>query len=200
VFGLSLPLSFHPMSSGSQGWGGWCHHHPSPLVPRPWHSTYNPPHKQLLVRLGVGGVALFVVLPHSHFPVISLSSSIAPHNPPYEQLLVGVGWVPCRLAVGFCPPSLTPAAVANRTHHPSYEQLLIGMGVGAVVLGVVVVVLPHCWHCRHSTHIPPHEQLLMRLGVGGVVSFIILLPLVGAICRHHCHSQPLHLILYMKGC
>jgi hypothetical protein len=56
------------------------------------------------------------------------------HNPPYEQLFVGVGWVPCRSAVVFRPPLLTPAV--NGTRHPPYEQLLVGVGVGAVVLGV----------------------------------------------------------------
>ena len=108
-------------------------------------------------------------LPH-HFPVVICS----PHNPPYEQLLVGLGWVPCCSAVVFCPPLLTPAAVANCTCHPPHEQLLIGMGVGTVALGVIVVVLPCCSCCCCSTHNPPCEQLLVRLGVGDVVLFILL--------------------------
>ena len=107
-----------------------------------------------------------------HFPIVVRS----PHNPPYKQLLIGMGWVLCRSAVVFCPPSLPPAAIANCTHHPPYKQLLVGMGVGTMALGIVIVVLPHCsCHC-YSTHNPPCKQLLMRLGVGDVASFIVLLP------------------------
>ena len=107
-----------------------------------------------------------------HFPVVVRS----PHNPPYEQLLVGMGWVVHCSAVVSRPPSLTPAAVANRTRHPPYEQLLVGVEVGAMALGVVLVVFPCCWRRCHSTHSPPHEQLLVRLGVGGVALFVVVLP------------------------
>ena len=123
-------------------------------------------------------------LPH-HFPVVICS----PHNPPYKQLLIGMGWVPCHLAVVFHPPSLPPTAIANCTHHPPYEQLLVGVGVGTMALGIVVVVLPHCLHRCHSTHDPPHKQLLVRLGVGDVALFIVLLPR----CCHLLLSLPFHL-------
>jgi len=78
--------------------------------------------------------------------------------------------------------------VIHSPHNPPYKQLLIGMGVGAVALGVIVIILLRCSHCCCSTHDPPHEQLLMRLGVGGVVSFVLLLPC----CCHPLSLLPFH--------
>jgi hypothetical protein len=46
----------------------------------PCHSTHQPPHKQLLVRLGVGGVSSWSPLPKPT------------REPPCKQMLVGMGW------------------------------------------------------------------------------------------------------------
>jgi hypothetical protein len=58
--------------------------------PPPRHSTSNPPHEQLLVRLGAGGVLFLRRVVPSPTPVIALTppSRSSTYNPPHEQLLV----------------------------------------------------------------------------------------------------------------
>jgi hypothetical protein len=110
-------------------------------------STRDPPHKQLLVRLGAGSV-LFVVLclslsPLPAFPRRPLSSPFpcSTPRPPCEQGLAAV-------VGGVAPP-------------------LCSLGSPS----------PRCPRCsRHSTRVPPHKQLLMGLGAGGVSSLVPLCP------------------------
>jgi hypothetical protein len=60
-------------------------------------STCDPPHKQLLVRLGVGGVL------HCQSLLGIISSSLSTHNPPCEQgltmVVVGAGRLRCPIII-----------------------------------------------------------------------------------------------------
>jgi hypothetical protein len=95
-------------------------------------STRDPPHEQLLMGLGAGGLSFVGLRWHWRHST---------HDPPHEQLLVGCSWgwrwVVCRLlpyvGVGvrwfiglhWCWRSVLPTI-----HH---EQLLVGLEVGGVL-------------------------------------------------------------------
>ena len=83
------------------------------------HSTHDPPHKQLFMRLGAGGASPVAVLAGTGVPSlpaavegISSPTCVLPH----EQLLVGLQWV----VVG--------SSSAGHTLDPPYEQLLVRLG------------------------------------------------------------------------
>jgi hypothetical protein len=88
------------------------------------HSTHQPPHKQLLVRLGVGGVSSQSPLP------------LPTCEPPCEQVLTAV----CSPSPVVSPPSHLPSPLLFH-HQPPHKQLLVRLeahGASSVV-GVVVV-------------------------------------------------------------
>ena len=131
------PLSTPRAIARGSGWGCFVGRVSSPLLlplissclvspssPPRRHSTHPPPHKQLLVRLGVGGVSSRSPLP-------------APTcEPPCEQVLAAV----CSPSPVISPPSHLPSPSLFH-HQPPHEQLLVRLearGASSVV-GVVVV-------------------------------------------------------------
>jgi hypothetical protein len=160
-------------------------------------SIRDPPHEQLLVRLGVGGVSLIIV------------SSVSPLSPPREQLVVGGHprrhGLPARRAHHpWCPCLLSPSPSLHPPIHPASscsQQRWWGCWVLSMVLAVVFVpVIPSSslslflWPCRSvvshhhlplhlplpvfssphpvlsapSTHDPPCKQSLAELEVGAM--------------------------------
>jgi hypothetical protein len=121
----------------------WCSFvppHPPLPCPSSRHSTHDPPHEQLLVGLGAGGVS-FGCPPccrrRPPFPpslVVLLTISQACSTPPSTLRAVA------RSSGGWCGSLHRPLTLAS----PS----------------------PCCLCGRHSTHVPPHKQWLVGLGAG----------------------------------
>jgi hypothetical protein len=104
-----------------------CHYlSPPPLFANTAVSTHNPPHKQLLVGLGVGALSssLLLCCLCCHCVVI-MSSSLSCHL--------------CCCCC--CCPPLLPLYGPWCTHHPPNEQLLVSVGVGAPLNAVIVVIV-----------------------------------------------------------
>ena len=128
------------------------------FIPRCWrrcHSTHSPPNKQLLVRLGVGGVASFVVL----LPRWCCPSSSLPFHPRSTPRAVargaGGGWCVVRhvvlvLGLSVVVP-VVPIGGGGVTWpvapEPPCEQVLAAMGGGCWCSPSLVSLAP-----RHGTH------------------------------------------------
>jgi hypothetical protein len=141
----------------------------------PHRSTCDPPHEQLLMRLGAGGVSvggafvgrvpcrpLALVPSSSHVvpPLLSRRLALAPHIHPASSCLQQ--W--CRVLVGVPSPSLSWVLSPPSRCTPPLSWLS--------PFPFPFVSLPLGCRCR-STHHPPHGQLLVGLGAGGV-SFVTL--------------------------
>jgi hypothetical protein len=108
-----------------------------PPPPPPPRSTRDPPHEQLLVRLGVGGVSFVASSsPLSAFSrrSLSLPSPCSTPHPSCEQWLAAEEWGSrWWLGVGrFTLVSpIVGGDVAVSTRDPPREQWLAGLGAGA---------------------------------------------------------------------
>jgi hypothetical protein len=122
-----------------------------------------PTHELLLVRLGVGGVASFVVL----FPCCCRPSSSLPFHPRSTPRAVargaGGGWCVIRHVVLVLVSLGVTRPVAPE---PPCEQVLAAVGAGAGVCHLSSPSLPGMVHtCK-----PPYEQLLVGVVAGAVSS------------------------------
>jgi hypothetical protein len=117
-------------------------------------STCDPPHEQLLARLGTGGAAFIVgggcrVVPRGvrwcwdcSSPLSSLSSSGSTLVLALTRLITGVGCVPggyptSWVSLLLSSPSRHPSLSAVSTHDPPGEQWLAGLGSGTALFVVV---------------------------------------------------------------
>jgi hypothetical protein len=130
------------------------------------HSTCDPPHEQLLIGLGAGGVSFVAVRGGGGYcPALALFHPRS--TPPAVARRAGGGWCVIRALL---PLFFLPAIFRPSTRDPPHEQVLVRLGAGAVAF----VHCCHCCRCSHSllcSVIPPaiHPTSSGSWGWGRVV-------------------------------
>jgi hypothetical protein len=156
------------------------------LLSIPCCPTYDPPHRQWLIRVGAGGTlfVIIVIVPpslgvcHSLSPPPHCSSSVIICHHLSLFVICHCSLFPLLFVVPLppvvhCPLSfiVPPLFIAHNCSHPLVRCLF--------------PALP----C-HPTHEPPHEQLLVGVGVGAVLS------VVGGCCSRSLLSSHIRISHY----